>query len=94
MRNADRIVPSSNGSSHSRFCASFAYLASTSMLPVSGAAQFMASGAVRDLPVISAISPYSRLLKPAPSLYWSLGKNRFHKPSFLALAFSSSTMAG
>lgn len=68
IRNADRIDPSSSGSSHCRFCASLAYFASTSIFPVSGAAQFIASEAVRDLPVISAIRAYSRLLKPAPSL--------------------------
>ena len=35
--NAERIWPSSSGSSHSAFCASVPYLSSTSMLPVSGA---------------------------------------------------------
>lgn len=81
IKKADRISPRRRGSSHCRFCASVPYLANTSMLPVSGAAQLTASEAVQDLPRYSAISPYSRLLKPAPSLKWFLGRNMFHRPS-------------
>ena len=43
--NADRICPSSRGSSHSAFCASVPYFSSTSMLPVSGALQLKTYGA-------------------------------------------------
>lgn len=42
MRKADLILPSRRGSSHVRFCFSVPYLAMTSMLPVSGAAQLVA----------------------------------------------------
>lgn len=42
IRKADRILPSSSGSSHVFFCSALPYLAMTSMLPVSGAAQFTA----------------------------------------------------
>ena len=40
------------------------------------------------------MSPYSRLVKPAPSLKWFLGKKRFHSPNCFALAFSLSTTDG
>lgn len=52
------------------------------------------SEATLDLPNISAISPYSKLVKPAPSEKWFLGKNMFHNPSFLAFVLSSSMMGG
>ena len=68
MRKADRISPSIRGLSHCAFCASLPYLASTSMLPVSGAAQLTASEPTLDLPSHSAIRPYSRLVKPGDSL--------------------------
>lgn len=68
IRNAERILPSISGLSHWAFCASLPYLASTSMLPVSGAAQLTASEAIRDLPSHSAIRPYSRFVKPGDSL--------------------------
>lgn len=68
MRNALRILPSISGASHSFFCASLPYLASTSMLPVSGAAQLHASDADRERPSHSAISPYSRFVQPGDSL--------------------------
>ena len=68
MRKADRISPSISGFNHCAFCSSFAYLARTSMLPVSGAEQLTASEATLDFPSHSAIRPYSRLLKPGDSL--------------------------
>jgi hypothetical protein len=47
------------------------------MLPVSGAAQFSASGAIAGLcPVISASGAYCRLDRPAPAGWWA--RNRFH----------------
>jgi hypothetical protein len=46
------------------------------MLPVSGAPQFVASGAITgDQPMISATDAYSRLVSPASS-----GWKRFHSP--------------
>ena len=131
IKNAERISPLSNGSSHFLFCASLPYFARTSILPVSGAAQLVAyatfsmmpsmssshylasrtpylfiftlvhpqdhmhtSLAVLLFPRYSAISPYSKLLNPAPSLKWFFGRNMFHSPSFFALAFSSSMTGG
>ena len=61
----DRIRPSSNGSSHIFFCSAVANMSSNSMLPVSGAAQLMASGASSgDHPVISAKVAYSVTVNP------------------------------
>src|SRR4051812_28664670 len=52
----ERISAASSGSSHSVRCASEANMASSSMLPVSGAEQFIASGAIAaDRPDSSAI---------------------------------------
>ena len=49
------------------------------MLPVSGAAQLSASGAIAGLrPVISASGAYCRLVRPAPAGWWA--RNRFHSP--------------
>ena len=105
MQNADRIVPSSSGRSHRSCWAGEPNSASTSMLPVSGAAQFSASGASAGLqPVISASGAYCRLvsggsgrLDPAP---WAAShlrtasaerpvRNRFHSPCLRASAFRS-----
>src|SRR5579875_2055633 len=89
MQNADRISPSSSGSSQSRCCCGLPNSASSSMLPVSGAAQFSASGARAGLrPVISASGAYCRLVSPAPRVRTtSLAglpppgrvRNRFHR---------------
>src|ERR1700721_2290718 len=63
MQNADLIVPSSSGRSHRSCCSVEPNSASSSMLPVSGAAQFSASGASAGLqPVISASGAYCRLV--------------------------------
>ena len=51
---ADLISPFNNGLSHLSCCSSFAYLANTSIFPVSGAAQLNISEAIPDLPIISA----------------------------------------
>ena len=60
------------------------------MLPVSGAPQLIASGAMTgDQPVISATDAYSRLDSP-PSSWWK----RFHSPRLRASAFSSSSTGG
>ncbi len=51
----DLISPSSSGWSQRSFCSGVPNMCSTSMLPVSGAAQLIASGAIAiDRPVISA----------------------------------------
>ncbi len=52
--NADRIRPSSSGSSHSSRCSGVPWRSSTSMLPVSGALQLRTSGAIADRPISSA----------------------------------------
>lgn len=52
------------------------------------------SDAVMLFPRYSAISPYSKLLNPAPSVKWFLGRNIFQIPSFFALVLSSSMMDG
>ena len=62
------------------------------MFPVSGAEQLNTSGAHQTLPVISASGAYSTLVKPAP--YSLSGKNKFHRPSSLALFLSSSRISG
>ncbi len=52
----ERISPSSNGSSQRVACSGVANMASSSMLPVSGAEQFMASGMSHgDQPLTSAV---------------------------------------
>ena len=93
MQNAERISPSSSGRSHCARCCSVPNSASSSMLPVSGAAQFSASGASAGLrPVISASGAYWRLVSPAPSGW--LARNRFHSPRLRASALSSATTGG
>lgn len=93
IANADRISPASSGSSHCFCCASLPNCASTSMLPVSGAAQFSAVGANWGLrPVISASGAYWRFVSPAPCS--ASGRKRFHRPCLRASAFSSSTIGG
>ena len=62
------------------------------MLPVSGAEQLNASGAIGERPMISHSGAYSRLVSPAP--YSLSGRNRFHSPAARAFAFSSSMIGG
>ncbi|CAM5248023.1 hypothetical protein SFUMM280S_05234 [Streptomyces fumanus] len=93
IANAERISPASSGWSHCFFCVSSPNWASTSMLPVSGAAQFVAVGAnCGERPMISASGAYWRLVRSAP--YSASGRNRFHRPCRLASAFSSATTGG
>lgn len=93
IANAERISPASSGSSHRFFCSSVANWKSTSMFPVSGAAQFSAVGAnCGERPVISASGAYWRLVSPAP--YPASGRKRFHSPCLRASAFRSSTICG
>src|SRR4051812_31135805 len=92
MQNDDRMRASSSGSSHSLCWAGVPNSASSSMLPVSGAAQFRAAGARRMLrPVNSASGAYCRLLSPAP---FAPGRNRFQSPRARADARSRATTAG
>ena len=92
IANAERISPSSSGRSHCSRCRSVPNIASTSMLPVSGAAQFMADGARTGLrPLISASGAYCRFVRPAPC---SPGRNRFHSPRSRACVLSSSMTGG
>src|SRR5664280_3418061 len=89
MQNAERISPSSSGRSQRSCCSAVPNIASTSMLPVSGAEQFIASGASCGLcPLISASGAYCRLLRPAPS--GECGKNRFHSPQLAPEAMNCS----
>lgn len=88
---AERITPSSSGSSQVFFCCSVPKSLSTSMLPVSGAAQLSAGGARWRLrPVISASGAYCRLVSWGPRL----GRKRFHSPRRRASRLSSSTTGG
>ncbi len=65
-------------------------MCSTSMLPVFGASQLIASGAMcEDQPVISATAAYSTFVSPETA-----GRNRFHSPRSRAAALSSSTTGG
>src|SRR4051812_3396343 len=92
MQKADRICPSSSGASHCSFCSALPNIASTSMLPVSGAEQFIASGARIGLrPLISASGAYWRLVRPAPC---SPGRKRFQSPRPRASALSFSMIGG
>lgn len=92
IANAERISPSSSGRSHSLRCHSLPNMDSTSMLPVSGAAQFVAVGAMLGLrPMISASGAYWRFVSPEPC---SPGRKRFHRPRFLASSFRSSSSGG
>ncbi len=89
IANEERIWPSSSGRSQRFCCSGVPNVASTSMLPVSGAEQFSAAGARPRLrPVISASGAYCRLVSPAPC---SPGRNRFHSPLALASARSSAS---
>ncbi len=62
------------------------------MFPVSGAEQFMASGARGLRPLISASGAYSTFLRPAPKS--DPGRNRFHRPRARASLFRSSMTGG
>ena len=63
------------------------------MLPVSGAEQLQASLANGYRPMISASCAYSRFVRPAPTPY-DFGIHKFHSPSSLALALTSSMALG
>lgn len=67
MRKADLILPSRRGSSHVRFCFSVPYLAITSILPVSGAAQLVAY-----YNHISAFTPATSILSIVIHLSWGM----------------------
>ena len=88
----ERISAASNGFSHRSLCSSVPYRSSTSMLPVSGAAQLNTSGPMTDRPITSQSGAYSRFVSPAPRS--DSGRKRFHKPCARALALSSSMIGG
>ena len=95
ITNAERISPSSSGRSQRSFCSGVPNRLSTSMLPVSGAAQLHASGAMWLRPMISASGAYSTLLSPgAAASSLGCGRNRFHSPSSRARSLSSSITGG
>mmetsp|Transcript_102204 Transcript_102204/g.264297 ORF Transcript_102204/g.264297 Transcript_102204/m.264297 type:complete len:307 (-) Transcript_102204:120-1040(-) len=83
IANAERISPFSSGSSHCFFCSGEPNLSITSMLPVSGAEQFMARLATPFMPRISAIGEYSRTVSLETS-----GRKRFMMPRAFASARS------
>ena len=86
-RRAD-LARRSSGFSQRSCCSGVPNWASTSMLPVSGAAQLSAAGARCGLrPVISASGAYCRLVSPAPCS--AAGRKRFHRPRPRASACSS-----
>src|SRR6266850_8268442 len=87
IRNAERILPSSNGSPHCFTCSGVPYLRIVSMLPVSGAEQLNTSGAQLTRPMISQSGAYSRLVSAPPC---DFGRHRFHRPAALAFTFNSS----
>ncbi len=66
IANDERMSPASSGDSHRSCCSGVPYLASTSMLPVSGAAQLNTSGARWDRPITSHSGAYSTFVSPAP----------------------------
>mmetsp|Transcript_116982 Transcript_116982/g.331442 ORF Transcript_116982/g.331442 Transcript_116982/m.331442 type:complete len:242 (-) Transcript_116982:374-1099(-) len=57
-----RISPSRSGSSHCLFCSGVPYFSMTSMFPVSGAVQFIATLQRPNTPNISAMGAYSSTL--------------------------------
>mmetsp|Transcript_65828 Transcript_65828/g.152959 ORF Transcript_65828/g.152959 Transcript_65828/m.152959 type:complete len:211 (+) Transcript_65828:704-1336(+) len=89
MAYAERISPLSSGSSHCFFCSGEPNFSRTSMLPVSGAEQFMAKLARPYMPRISAMGEYSRTDSLATS-----GKKRFMIPRDLASACISFRIGG
>ena len=90
IANAERISPASRGSSQFCFCSGVPNRCSVSMLPVSGAWQLIASGAMTgDQPDTSATGAYSRFVRPETS-----GRKRFHSPRRRASALRSSTTGG
>ena len=90
MAYAERIVPSLSGSRYFFFCSSVPKRWKVSMLPVSGACELIASGAMTgDQPEISDTAANSRLEMPDHS-----GRKRFHRPRRRASALRSSMIGG
>mmetsp|Transcript_120274 Transcript_120274/g.218577 ORF Transcript_120274/g.218577 Transcript_120274/m.218577 type:complete len:223 (+) Transcript_120274:791-1459(+) len=84
-----RMVPSSNGSSHCFFCSSVPYFSNTSMLPVSGAVQFMATLHIGKAPKISQMGAYSNTLSLPTS-----GRKKLYKPRDFAFCLNSISIGG
>ena len=84
------MVPALSGSRYFAFCSSVPKRWKVSMLPVSGACELMASGAMTgDQPVISETAANSRFEIPDHS-----GRKRFHRPRRCASALRSSITGG
>ena len=62
------------------------------MLPVSGAEQLNGSPPIGERPMVSHMLAYSRLVNELGKCFF--GRNRFHRPAFFALAFSSFMIGG
>ena len=92
MQKHDLICPSRSGRSHVPCCSAVPNWARISMLPVSGAEQFIASGAIGLRPEISARGAYWRLVRPAPQR--ASGRNRFQRLRARASRCSSSITGG
>ena len=89
---AERMSPSSSGRSQRSRCSGVPNWARISMLPVSGALQLQASGAIWLCPMTSASGAYSAFLSPAP--HSGSGRKRFQSPRSRASSLSSSITAG
>ena len=94
MAYALRISPARRGLSHCSCCANVPYLASTSILPRSGALQLNTACAQTTLLMVSNNGAISTLVKPGLHGSYSCGRNRFHKPSALANSRNSSNQGG
>ena len=67
IANAERMSPSRSGRRNLSLCSAVPNRVRISMLPVSGALQFIASGARCKLrPMISASGAYSAFVSPGP----------------------------
>lgn len=86
---AERISPRSKGSSHCFFCSGEPNFSITSMLPVSGAEQFIARLAMGKAPMISPMGLYSITERPLTS-----GRKKLDSPRFSASRRSSFRIAG
>ena len=90
----ERISPASSGRSHWSCWAALPNLASTSMLPRSGAEQLKTSNDHGIRPMTSANGANSRLVNPGLHSPYSAGKNQFQIPASFAFTLSSSITGG
>merc|ERR1719491_176255 len=85
----ERISALSKGSNHFFFCSGVPYFSNTSILPVSGAEQFIAALQSGIAPNNSAIGAYSSTVNPETS-----GRKKFQRPLALAFARNSFNIGG